>query len=166
MDTTPRFALPYLAPGQAQKEFFHNEALQRADLLLCPVVEELPRVAPPASPAIGQAYIVDSGATGAWVGHDGELAGFGEGGWRFIAATEGMSVIERASGELLLRRSGAWEPGVVRAREVRINALKVVGAPGGDRDPGRRSDRRRRKPHDDRRDPDGVARPWADCAMT
>ena len=128
MDTTPRFALPYLAPGQAQKEFFHNEALQRADFLLCPVVEEPPRVAPPASPAIGQAYIVDTGATGVWVGHDGELAGFGEGGWRFIAATEGMSVIERASGEMLLRRSGAWEPGVVRAREVRINALKVVGA--------------------------------------
>ena len=38
-----------------------------------------------------------------------------------------MSVIERASGELLLRRGGAWEPGVVRAREVRINAQKVVG---------------------------------------
>ena len=127
MDNTPRFALPFLAPGQAQKEFFHNEALQRADFLLCPVVEEPPRQAPPASPAIGQAYIVDSGGTGAWAGHDGEIAGYGEGGWRFIAAIEGMSVIERASGELLLRRGGAWEPGVVRAREVRINAQKVVG---------------------------------------
>lgn len=55
------------------------------------------------------------------------MVGYGEGGWRFIAATEGMSVIERTSGEYLLRRGGAWEPGVVRGREVRINALKVVG---------------------------------------
>jgi hypothetical protein len=26
-DTTPRFALPFILPGQAQKELFHNEAL-------------------------------------------------------------------------------------------------------------------------------------------
>ena len=128
MDNTPRFALPYLTPGQAQKEFFHNEALQRVDFLLCPVVEEPPRQAPPASPAIGQAYVVDTGATGAWAGHDGEIAGYGEGCWRFIAATEGVSVIERTSGELLLRRGGVWEPGVMRARELRINAQKVVGS--------------------------------------
>lgn len=102
-------------------------ALQRADFLLCPVVEEPPRQAPPSSPVIGQAFIVDAGATGVWAGHDGAIAGYGEGGWRFIAATEGMSVIERASGEMMLRRGGAWEPGVVRAREVRINAQKVVG---------------------------------------
>ena len=128
MDNTPRFALPYLAPGQAQKEFFHNEALQRADFLLCPVVEVPPRLAPPTTPVFGQAYIVAIGGTGAWADHDGEIAGYGEGGWRFIVATEGMSVIDRASGEMLLRRGGVWEPGVVRAREVRINALKVVGA--------------------------------------
>lgn len=128
MDNSPRFALPFLAPGQAQKEFFHNEALQRVDFLLCPVVEEQPRAVPPASPVVGQAYIVDSGATGPWAGHDGEIAGFGEGGWRFIAPVEGMSVIDRSSGEQLLRRGASWEAGVMRAREVRVNAQKVVGA--------------------------------------
>ena len=131
MDHSPRFALPFLAPGQAQKEFFHNEALQRIDFLLCPVIEEPPRQAPPASPVIGQAYVVATGATGVWAGHDGEIAGFGEGGWRFVAAIDGMSVIDRSSGETLLRRSGSWEPGVVRAREVRVNAQKVIGARQG-----------------------------------
>jgi hypothetical protein len=39
MDQSARCGLPFLAPGQAQKEWFHNEALQRIDMLLCPVVE-------------------------------------------------------------------------------------------------------------------------------
>ncbi|HLZ79899.1 MAG TPA: hypothetical protein VKQ09_11235 [Sphingomonas sp.] len=37
-DATTRFALPLIAPGQAQKELFHNEALARVDALLQPSV--------------------------------------------------------------------------------------------------------------------------------
>ena len=33
-DATPRWALPQLFAGQAQKEVFHNEALARIDMLL------------------------------------------------------------------------------------------------------------------------------------
>jgi hypothetical protein len=39
MDQSPRFALPFLVPGQAQKELLHNEALQLVEMLLCPVVK-------------------------------------------------------------------------------------------------------------------------------
>lgn len=53
MDQTARFALPYLAPGQMQKELFHNEALLTIDALLCPVVEGEASAAPPSTPAIG-----------------------------------------------------------------------------------------------------------------
>ena len=114
--------------GCAGRSMILRGALQRIDFLLCPVVEEPPRPAPPASPVIGQAYVVASGATGLWAGHGGEIAGFGEGGWRFVAAIEGMSVIDRSNGEILLRRGGIWEAGVVRAREIRVNAQQVVGA--------------------------------------
>ena len=103
-------------------------ALQRIDFLLCPVVEEPPRQAPPANPAIGQAYVVGVGASGAWAGHDSEIAGFGEGGWRFFAAIEGIGVIDRSSGEILFRRGGSWETGIVRGQEVRLGGQKVVGA--------------------------------------
>jgi hypothetical protein len=126
MEQTARFALPMLAPGQAQKEWFHNEALQRVDTLLCPVVESAPLAQPPASPAEGQCFIVAAGAAGAWAGHDGALAAFTPGGWRFISPIEGLRVLDRASGEIWLRRGGSWESGIVRAQEIRVAGQTVI----------------------------------------
>lgn len=37
MDDTPRWTLPLLAAGQAQKEMTHNEALSLLDLIVHPV---------------------------------------------------------------------------------------------------------------------------------
>ena len=128
MDETARFALPQLAPGQAQKELWHNEALQRVDLLLCPVIENMTLTAPPASPAPGASYLVASGATGAWAGTDGMLAGYTDGGWRFIAPIDGMRVLDRTSGLTMLRTGGGWESGIVRAEEYRVGGLTVVRA--------------------------------------
>ena len=126
MDQTARFALPQLVPGQAQKEWFHNEALQRIDMLLCPAVEGPALADPPEDPAAGDCFLVAAGATGPWAGQDGAIAGFTDGGWRFIAAAEGMRVLERASGQIIVRRGGGWEAGVVRAEEVRIGGLAVL----------------------------------------
>lgn len=127
MDQTARFALPYLAPGQLQKEFFHNEALQRIDTLLCPAVEGPAAVTPPPSPAVGSCFLVAPGATGDWAGQDDKLACFSEGGWRFVPPVEGMSLVDRSSGEQLLYRGGAWQAGIVHAQEVRIDGQAVLG---------------------------------------
>jgi hypothetical protein len=126
MDQTARFALPYLAPGQMQKELLHNEALQRIDMLLCPIVEGPASTIAPAGPAIGSSYLVAEGATGAWAGRDGSLACFSEGGWRFVSPPDGMALVDRSSGQLLNRRNGAWETGIVRAQELRVDGLPVV----------------------------------------
>src|SRR3990170_1100521 len=114
MDQTARFELPFLAPGQMQKELFHNEALQRIDMLLCPVVEGAPSASPPASPNVGSCYVVGTGATGAWEGKDGSLACFTDGGWGFVASSEGLTLVERVSGQFLRRHGGAWELGIAR----------------------------------------------------
>ncbi len=42
MSATPRLSLPFIVPGQAQKELFHNEALQLLDVLVAGAVEGLP----------------------------------------------------------------------------------------------------------------------------
>jgi len=126
MDQTARFALPQLSPGQAQKEWYHNEALQRIDMLLCPVVEGPALTSAPGSPPAGACYLIAAGATGAWAGQDGAIATFTDGGWRFVAPIEGALVLDRVSGATVVRRNGSWETGIVRAQEVRINGLTVL----------------------------------------
>ena len=46
---------------------------------------------PPASPSVGQKYVVPSGATGAWAGKDGQLATYNTSGWVFTQLTNGMT---------------------------------------------------------------------------
>ena len=50
MDATPRWGLPLLFAGQAQKEIFHNEALMLVDALLHGRVESADLGAPPTDP--------------------------------------------------------------------------------------------------------------------
>ena len=84
--------------------------------------------APPASPAPGACYLVAIGATGAWAGKDQMLAGYSEGGWRYVAPIEGMRLLDRVSGQVVLRRSGTWETGIVRAQEFQVGGITVVRA--------------------------------------
>lgn len=95
-------------------------------MLLCPVVEGVPLAEPPQSPAIGTCYLVATGGTGDWSGQDGAIACYTAGGWRFIAPIEGVSVMDRSSGEILQWRTGAWEAGISRVREVRIGGQTVL----------------------------------------
>jgi hypothetical protein len=127
MDQTVRFAFPFLAPGQIQKEMQVNESLQRIDLLLCALVEGLPINDPPSSPLAGQAYLVGDTPTGDWTGSAGAIAGFTEGGWRFVAPPEGAQIVNRVTGEAMTRRNGVWETGVARVREIQVGGHKVLG---------------------------------------
>lgn len=128
MSGTPRLALPFLSPGQAQKEFSHNEALQTLDFLVAGAVEEPPRSDPPSSPAVGACYIVGGSPTGAWAGQSKAVAGFSTGGWRFIAPLDGMSAYVKASGVWANYRSGAWELGTLRGSSIVVDGQQVVGA--------------------------------------
>jgi hypothetical protein len=100
-NATNRFALPLLHVGQAQKEVFVNEALARTDALLhCTVVAET--TAPPVDPAEGKAWLIGTGATDAWAGHEGEIALHTGGGWAFIGPRDGMRVFDLAAGREML----------------------------------------------------------------
>src|SRR5947199_3315282 len=98
MSGSARLSLPFLSPGQAQKEFFHNEALQTLDLLTAAAVEETPRNDPPADPVVGACYIVGNSPTEEWAGKSQYIAGYTSGGWRYIAPTAGMSAYVKAAG--------------------------------------------------------------------
>lgn len=126
MSSTPRLALPFLTPGQAQKEFFHNEALQQLDTLVAAAVEVLPQNAPLSSPAPGACYIFGTAPSGAWAGKAGQMASYSAGGWRFLPPTDGQTVFVKSTGLRAEYRGGAWEFGVMRTGSVMIGGVEVV----------------------------------------
>lgn len=107
---TPRFSLPLLFSGQAQKEFYVNEALSLADALLHTACEG-ERSDPPATPADGEAWLVAGGATGDWAGEDGKLVSRQAGNWLFTEPSDGMRVFDRSTGQILLYQGGWRRPG-------------------------------------------------------
>jgi hypothetical protein len=79
MNDTARLSLPFIMAGQALKHITHNDALNRLDALVQPVVESAALATPPTSPLPGEAWVVPSGATGAWAGHAHEIAAWQDG---------------------------------------------------------------------------------------
>lgn len=110
MNETPRLALAYIMPQQAQKHVTHNEALDRLDMLVQASVKSHLLALPPAGPDEGDCHIVAEGAGGAWAGHDHAIARFAGGGWTFAAPDDGWIVYSQAAGVPLVFAGGAWEP--------------------------------------------------------
>ncbi len=130
MDETPRWALPLLFAGQAQKEIFHNEALMLVDALLHGRVESADLSVPPGAPTQGQCWIVAAGASGDWSGQVGAVALWTAGGWRFIAARPGLRVTVADRDHALFYDGTIWRADAIRGDGVYIDEERVVGTRG------------------------------------
>lgn len=106
-ETTPLLALPLLAAAQAQKHVTHNEALILLDAATQLAVLDRTRTAPPASPLPGDRHLVAAGASGAFAGHEGEIALY-DSGWRFLAPRAGWRAYVAAEARSLLFDGTAW----------------------------------------------------------
>lgn len=126
-ETSARFTLPFIVPGQAQKEVFHNEALTLVDAALHASVAGDPTADEPIDPAPGDSWIVGAGAAGAWAGKTDNLATWTGGGWRFIPPVPGMSVWNIDAGYRVHWTGTAWSDGELPASVLTIAGLQVVG---------------------------------------
>lgn len=132
MDNSPNLSLPYIAPSQAQKHVTVNEALRALDALVQLAVLDRDLAQPPASPAEGDRYIVAAGATGAWTGHDGEIAAFEDGAWMFHRPREGWLAFVADEGGVVAWHGGGWTGalqwvGGVTAPTLGVNATADAG---------------------------------------
>ena len=126
-DATPRWALPQLFAGQAQKEVFHNEALARIDMLLHGAVESADEDVPPTSPDDGQCWIVADGASGSWLGQDGSVACWTGGGWRFAAPRAGLTLRVVDRGHMMYFDGSDWQDAAVRGDGFYVGGERVAG---------------------------------------
>lgn len=112
--------------------------LQRLSRLPWLPVNSMSVTAPPASPAIGDAYLVPTGATGSWAGQSGKIAEYTVAGWGIIAAPDGHGislpdgrVFEKVAGTYIEKialdvQSGKWSYGVTAGS---ANALTLSISP-------------------------------------
>ena len=103
--TTARHALAMLVPGQAQKELSVNETFARIDALLHPAVEG-EATTPPQDPVAGECWIVAQPASGAWQGHEGELACWDGTQWTLCTPIDGMQVFDRSESSRIVYEGG------------------------------------------------------------
>ncbi|SDY48479.1 Protein of unknown function [Jannaschia faecimaris] len=89
-ENSPILSMPYIQQAQAQKHVTHNEALRILDGAVQLAVGSRQLANPPATAEPGARFIVASGGTEAWAGHDGEVA-VSElgGGWHFLTPRTG-----------------------------------------------------------------------------
>lgn len=137
-ETSPRLSMPFLNAGQAQKEQFHNEALSVLDILVHAHAESAAVTTPPGSPVRGQCWIVPTGATGVWAGQVNKLAGWTDGGWRFVAPQPGMRVHVQDEGLFRAYTGSAWNAEAIRPdgyyqAGVRVLSVRqaAIAAPAG-----------------------------------
>ncbi|TMJ11453.1 MAG: DUF2793 domain-containing protein [Alphaproteobacteria bacterium] len=126
-ESTPRFSLPLILPGQAQKELFHNEALALLDAAVHCEVEGVASGDPPPEPVVGQCWIVGPGAAGAWAERDDAIAMWTESGWRFVVPPRGMTARDRDSGMDRRFDGTGWSDGAVQGSRFEVDGVKVVG---------------------------------------
>ncbi len=107
-DQTPNLSLPFIMPAQAQKHVTHNEAIELLDMIVQLTLESVEAIAPPATPAEGQAWALGVSATGDWAGQDNTIATWRGGGWLFVAPRDGWLAWVRDVGELRAFTAGAW----------------------------------------------------------
>lgn len=107
-DLTPRFSLPLLVSGQAQKDITHNEALLAIDIAVNAVVLDVALAVAPADPAEGQCWLVPPGASGDWEANGDKVAAWTAGGWRFVDLPVGAALFVVSTGKMMRRAGAGW----------------------------------------------------------
>ena len=92
MSKTERLGLPYILQAQAQKEVTHNQALNRLDVFVNTVAEDIVD-APPTTANDGDIYIVGDNPQGIFEGNVNNLAQFTGGSWTFYQPLNYMEVM-------------------------------------------------------------------------
>lgn len=107
-DISSSLSLPFILPSQAQKHVTHNEALRILDVVTQLSVMADDQSTPPASPAEGIRYILDVGGSGAWAGHDDEIALYENGTWRFFVPRAGWRAYVMNRDALVVYDGAGW----------------------------------------------------------
>jgi aryl-phospho-beta-D-glucosidase BglC (GH1 family) len=97
--------------GMANWSKTYEDNLEAMDTLAHLSVASMTVTAPPASPSIGDRYIVPTGATGEWAGEDGNVALVTHSGdWKFFTPKQGWQAFVEDKGAFYFYFRSVWVP--------------------------------------------------------
>lgn len=107
-DFTPNLAIPLLAEAQAGKYLTVNQTDLLLDAVTQGAVLSAALTAPPVSPANGDRYIPLATATGAWAGHENQIAYWYVNAWSFYPPKTGWRIFNVATGGFIYYTGSVW----------------------------------------------------------
>lgn len=125
-DKTDRLKLPFLLPGQSQKEVTINESLLAVDTLLHGALQGPPRNTPPENPAPGETWLIGDAPSAEWAGRQGQVAAYTQGGWRYFQPVPGMTFWSVADACPVHFSDGVWINGLKPSAQ-----LPTIADPSG-----------------------------------
>lgn len=109
MSRTERLGLPHILQAQAQKEVTHNQALNKLDVFVMPIVEAISNT-PPTNVAGGNIYIVGTSPEDVFSGHNNDLAQYLGDSWMFYTPIAWMDVIIKETQSRIIFDGNSWVP--------------------------------------------------------
>jgi hypothetical protein len=107
-DNSPILKFPFVRSGQTQKEVTVNEALTLLEAAVQLVVVSTANQSP-ASPTVGDRYVVGSAPTGDWSSYtSGDVMVRIEGGWRRFTPLAGWQAYFVTTGRMMRFVASAW----------------------------------------------------------
>lgn len=130
--TTPILEMDELAEAQSQPEVIVNAALRTLEASIN-IMARGYQNDPPVDPEEGDRYLVGDSPTGAWVGHEQDLAYY-SGGWQFLDPLPGWRAYIPGDSEYVFDESssGYWLPGGGGGPPPYDVGAMVTGAPDPD----------------------------------
>jgi hypothetical protein len=113
MSETYQLGLPLVQAAQAQKHVTVNEALAKLDGLTQLTLESISVTVPPVSADDGTAYGVPFGAVNDWLGHEGEVAIWSNGGWVYSVPRAGWRGYVTDAASAVAHDGAGWVTGAL-----------------------------------------------------
>ena len=105
--STPRFGITELIEGQSGGDVVFNVAISELESMSGLSVLDRDLTAPPGGESAGAVYLVGGSATGAWSGHDGDIAIY-RSGYYFVTPSEGLLMWVADENMLSLYDGAGW----------------------------------------------------------
>lgn len=101
--------------------------LKALDMLVQPTIKDF-LTSPPGSPTTGDTYLTGNGCTGAWSGHDQQIARWNGAAWEFTTPKTGWNARRNTDAKVYTKEASGWQSSLLADDVFGLNSVTIAGA--------------------------------------